>query len=208
MEGQTKTVASLKALFYIPPLGMESLIQLIREYRYTNTLEEELQIAEKIIKWISPKLEGFLFRACGRPSIVDDLLQETFLKIYKSLRGFRGNSEGEAMSWCYKIARNTLCDYFRKNKIEEHLEPFDTETLWKAINASAEKAPLSAAERQDLEDAMTLLGKVKPPCRGYLWSHHIRGLDYKEIAEAYGLTYDAARMQLKRCLKLAIKLME
>jgi RNA polymerase sigma-70 factor (ECF subfamily) len=187
---------------------MESLIELIRQYRRAKTLEQELQIAEKIIKWVSPRLAAFLYRACRRPSLVDDLLQDTSVKIFKGLRKFRGHTEGKAVSWCYAIARNTLRDHFRKHKIEEHLEPFDTETLWKTINASAEKEPLSAAERQDLEDAMTLLEKAKPPCRGYLWSHHIRGMDYKEIAEAYGLTYDAARMQLKRCLKLAIKLME
>jgi RNA polymerase sigma factor (sigma-70 family) len=186
--------------------GMESLIELIRQYRRAKTLEQELQIAEKIIKWVSPRLAAFLYRACRRPSLVDDLLQDTSVKIFKGLRKFRGHTEGEAWSWCYTIARNTVSSHFRTNKIEEHLEPFDTETLWKTINASAEKDPLSPAERQDLEDAMTLLGKVKPPCRGYLWSHHIRGLDYKEIGKIYGLTYNAARMQVKRCLKLAIEL--
>lgn len=185
---------------------MDSLIELIRRFRRAKTLEQELRIVEEIIEWVSPKLEAYLFRACRRPSLVEDLLQETLIKIYKNLRRFRGDTTVEAMSWCYSIARHTLCDYFRTNKIEEHMEPFDTETLWKVINASAEKEPLSPAERQDLEDALALLGKVKPPCRGYLWSHYIRGMDYKEIAEVYGLTYDAARMQLKRCLKLAIEL--
>lgn len=186
---------------------MESLIELIRQYRRAKTLEQELQIAGEIIKWVSPKLEAFLLRACRRPTLVEDLLQETLIKIYQNLGRFRGHTTGEAMFWCYAIARNILCSYFRTHKIEEHLEPFDTDTLWKVIHASAEKEPLSPAERQDLEDAFALLEKAKPPCRGYLWSHHIRGLDYKEIAQVYGLTYDAARMQLKRCLKLAIELM-
>jgi len=186
---------------------MESLIELIRQYRRAKTLEQELQIADKIIRWVSPKLKAFLLRACRRSSLAEDLLQETLIKIYKNLRRFRGRTTGKAMSWCYSIARNTLNNHFRTNKIEEHLEPFDTETLWKVLNASAEKEPLSPAERQDLQDAFALLEKAKPPCRGYLWSHHIRGLDYEEIAQVYGLTYDAARMQLKRCLKLAIELM-
>ena len=179
---------------------MESLHELIRRYRAAKTLERE--IAEEIIRWVSPRLCAFLHRACRRPTLVDDLLQDTLVKIFQNLRRFRGHSEGEAVSWCYAIARNTLRDHFRKHKIEEHLEPLDTE----AINASAEKEPLSASERQDLEDALDLLAKAKPPCRGLLWSHHVRGLNYKEIATAYGLEYDAARMRLKRCLETAVEL--
>jgi RNA polymerase sigma-70 factor (ECF subfamily) len=186
---------------------MDRFIQLIEEYRRATTLEEELRVMEEIITWVSPKLELFLLRAC-RPDIADDVLQETLLKIFKKLRRFRGGTTAEALSWCYTIARNQLRDHFRTNKIQEHLDPFDTETTWKMIEETGKSEPISAAQRLDLDHALKLLDKAKRPCRGYLWSHYVRGLDYKEIAAVYGLTYDAARMELKRCLKLAIKLVD
>ena len=185
---------------------MDQLNELIHQHSGAKTETEERRIVDEIIRLVTPRLWAYLNRACHQDSVVDDLLQETLLKIYKKLRQFRGNSDLEAISWCLSIARNTLRSHFRKKKIEEHLDPFDAETLWKVIEVSAKKEPFSEGEWQDLEDALTLLGKAKPPCRGYLWSHHIRGMDYKEIAKAYGLNYDAARMQLQRCLKLAIEL--
>ena len=185
---------------------MENLIELIRQFRRAKTEEAERRIVGEILKVVSPKLEGFLRRACHRPSVVDDLLQDTLLKIYKKLHQCRGGTHQEVMSWCYTIARNTLCSHFRSNKIEERMDPFDAETWWKVIAASAGNGPLLSGERDDLEYALALLEKAKTPCRGYLWSRFIRGLGYKEIAKIYGLTENAARMQVNRCLKLAIEL--
>jgi RNA polymerase sigma-70 factor (ECF subfamily) len=185
---------------------MENLFEMICRCRSASAAEEERQIMGEILSCVSPKLKGYLSRACGHPQLAEDLLQDTLLKIYIKLRSFRGKSSGEAMSWCYSIARNTLKSHFRSNKMEEHLEPLDPEPLRKVIDVTAEAEPLAEAEWQDLDAALALLEKAKPPCRGYLWSHYIRGMDYKAIAKAYGLSYNAARMQVKRCLKLAVKL--
>jgi DNA-directed RNA polymerase specialized sigma24 family protein len=60
----------------------------------------------------------------------------------------------------------------------------------------------------DLEYALNLLRSVKPPCYGYLWQHYVLGWDHAEIANAYGISYGAARMQVNRCLKLAQSLVK
>ena len=185
---------------------MENLIELIRQYRRARTEEAERRIVGEILKVVSPKLEGFLRRACHRPSVVDDLLQDTLLKLYKKLHQCRGRTSQEVMSWCYTVARNTLRSHFRSHKIEERMDPFDAETWWKVIAASGKKEPLTAAEWADLNSALDLLGKAKPPCRGYLWSRYVRELGYAEMGEIYRMTEDAARMQVQRCLKLAIEL--
>jgi RNA polymerase sigma factor (sigma-70 family) len=197
----------LEGAHLISNAGMDDLIHLIEEYRRATTLEEKLRLMDAIITWVSPKVELYLLRACS-PDIADDVLQETLLKIFKKLRTFSGGSTAEALSWCYTIARNQLRDHFRTNRIGEHLDPFDMETMWKMVEETGKSQPLSAAHRLDLNYALKLLDKVKRPCRGYLWSYYVRGLDHKEIAAEYGVKYDTARMNLKRCLELAISLVE
>jgi RNA polymerase sigma factor (sigma-70 family) len=187
--------------------GMDDLIHLIEEYRRATTLEDELRIMDAIITWVSPKVELYLLRACS-PDIADDVLQETLLKIFKKLRSFRGGTTAKALAWCYAIARNELRNHFRTNRIGEHLDPFDMETMWKMVEETEKSQPLSAAHRLDLAYSLNLLYKVKRPCRGYLWSYYVRGMDYKEIAAEYGLKYDTARIDVKRCLELAISLVE
>jgi RNA polymerase sigma-70 factor (ECF subfamily) len=184
---------------------MENLIELVRRYQRAKGLTKRLHLADKIISAVSPRLEAFILRACKR-SVAEDLLQETLVKIARNLDGFRGESEIQFRAWCYKIARNMLRDHFRKKDIAERLEPFDSEDVRNVINASSKQDPLSRAEKVDLDEALSLLEQAKPPCRGYLWSRYIRGMGIKEIAKEYGLKYDAARMQVKRCLELAVKL--
>ena len=184
---------------------METLIELVRRYQVAKDLDEKLDVGGQIISAVSPRLEAFILRAC-KPSVAEDLLQETLVKIARNLDRFRGELEIEFRGWCYEISRNILRDHFRRKDIAERLEPFDSEDVRNVIDASSKQDPLSRAEKVDLEEAMSLLEQAKPPCRGYLWSRYIRGMGIKEIAKEYGLKYDAARMQVKRCLELAVKL--
>ena len=184
---------------------MENLIELVRRYQKAKGLKKRLHLADKIISAVSPRLEAFILRAC-KPPLAEDLLQDTLVKIARSMKDFRGDSEIQFRAWCYQVARNTLRDHFRKKDIAERLEPFDSEDVRSVVDASSKEDPLSKAEKVDLDEALSLLEQARPPCRGYLWSRYIRGMGFREIAKEYGLKYDAARMQVKRCLELAVKL--
>jgi len=74
------------------------------------------------------------------------------------------------------------------------------EVLLDLVDASAQSAPLTAADRHDLEYALKLLDRSKPECRDYLWQHYVTGLAYAEIAEEQDLNYDNVRMKIGRCL--------
>jgi len=76
------------------------------------------------------------------------------------------------------------------------------EELRPLVEASAgTAAPLSPADRHDLEYAMRLLGNSRPECRDFLWKHFVFGLAYGEIGEEQSLSYDAVRMKIGRCLE-------
>jgi DNA-directed RNA polymerase specialized sigma24 family protein len=66
----------------------------------------------------------------------------------------------------------------------------------------------SPGDRLDLEYAMNLLTIAKPECRDLLMQHYILGLDYGEIAEEQGVSYDNARMKIGRCVEEARKLVD
>ena len=144
---------------------METLIELVRRYQKAKGLKKRLHLADKIISAVSPRLEAFILRAC-KPSVAEDLLQETLIKIARNLDGFRGESEIQFRAWCYQVARNTLCDHFRRMNLAERLEPFDSEAVRNVVDASSKEDPLSKAEKLDLDEAMSLLEQAKPPCRG------------------------------------------
>ncbi|MGP8201158.1 MAG: RNA polymerase sigma factor [Limisphaerales bacterium] len=180
---------------------MEQVIKLVRTYRLASGLAERLRLADGIIRLIAPDLRGFVFSALV-PQVAEDVSQEVLISIADSLKAFKGNSNGEFWEWCYMITRRRIYDHLRKKK-NDRLQPMPHEELLDLVDASAQVAPLTAADRHDLEYALKLLDSSKPECRDYLWNHYVTGFDYGEIAEEQNLNYDNVRMKIGRCLEEA-----
>lgn len=184
---------------------MDDLIKLVRTFRLTAALTDRLRLGEEIFRQIEPELRLFVFHAISRPA-AEDVLQEILKAIATGLRKFAGDSKGEFWAWSNRIARNKINDHLRE-KSEERLQPMPPEELWRLVEVSAQSSPLSAADRHDLEHAMTLLRKSKPECYDYLWKHFVFGHNYAEIAAEEKLNYDNVRMKIGRCLDEAQTLM-
>jgi RNA polymerase sigma factor (sigma-70 family) len=177
---------------------MEQAIKLVKTYRLSSGLAERLRLAEAIFRLIEPDLRIFVFSAI-QPQAADDVLQEVLISITASLKTFEGGSNEEFWKWCYKIARRRIYDHIRK-KGRDRLQPMPHDELLDLMDASAHVAPMTAADRHDLEYAMNLLDGSKPECRDYLWQRYVIGLSYGEIAEEQNLNYDNVRMKIGRCL--------
>jgi DNA-directed RNA polymerase specialized sigma24 family protein len=75
--------------------------------------------------------------------------------------------------------------------------------LCKEMDLKGEVYALSSQDKLDFEYLMALLYAAKPECYEILWQHYILGLDYADIADEHGMSYDAVRMQIRRCLEIA-----
>jgi RNA polymerase sigma factor (sigma-70 family) len=177
---------------------MNEVIKLVKTYRLSSGLAERQRLADSICRLIAPELGGFVFSTL-KPHAAEDVLQEILISITDSLKKFKSHSKEEFWSWCKTIARRRVCDHLRKKK-SDRLQPMPHEELLDLVDASAQAAPMTAADRHDLEYALNLLDSSKPECRGYLWNHYVIGFDYGEIAEEQNLNYDNVRMKIGRCL--------
>ena len=164
---------------------MDDLIKLVKTYRLTAGLAERQRLAESIFRQIEPDLHAFVFHHVSNDTA--------------SLQNFRGDTVQAFRSWFYTIARRRMSDQFRK-EYNDRLQPMPQDELRELVEASEQTAPLTAADRHDLEYAMKLLDSSKPECRDYLWNHYVIGLAYAEIAEEQNLNYDNVRMKIGRCL--------
>src|SRR5258707_10308784 len=66
------------------------------------------------------RLRAFLIRVTGSPTVADDLVQETFLRIHRARGAFEANAA--VVPWAYAIARNVWIDYLRASgaRAERH----------------------------------------------------------------------------------------
>lgn len=176
---------------------MDDLIKLVKTYRFTASLDQRLRLGDEICRLILPKLRAFVFGAVA-PSVAPDVLQEVLNAVATSLRSFGGATNGEFWSWCYRIARYKIVDHLRR-RASDRLQPMGPNELRQLVDLSPSPVR-TAGVKHDLEYAMKLLTSVKPECHALLWAHYVQDLDYADIAEERGTTYDAVRMKISRCL--------
>jgi len=128
-------------------------------------------------------LRGFV----GDAEHARDLVQETFLRAYKSL----GSLEDPSLlrSWLYRIAHNQACSALRRRRLVSWLRLLPT-------HHAEDSAPdRSAIEAARIEEA---LGRIPRDQRAPLLLHLVAGFSYNEIAGMLNITEGTVRMRISR----------
>jgi RNA polymerase sigma-70 factor, ECF subfamily len=161
---------------------------------------EDAALESLLKKYLKP-IYNFLHQLVRDSSVLDDLTQETFIKIWKNITRF--DPEKNFKVWAFTIAKNTAFDYCKKKKTipfanftneagENFLENISDESI----------LPNEILERKDL--AQELDKKLKELPESY---RIILNLRYKEdfflqeIAEILGKPYNTIRSNHQRALK-------
>jgi RNA polymerase sigma-70 factor (ECF subfamily) len=135
--------------------------------------------------------------SCGAREDVDELVQDTFVRAFGSIDGFRGDSSFR--TWLFTIERRLLADRRRSEKRRPagiEIAEGDAATEYDALDQ------LVAGEAQDR--LRRAIGRLTPTQREVFVLRVTEGLSYREIAEAVGSTEGAARVHYHNAMR-AIK---
>jgi RNA polymerase sigma factor (sigma-70 family) len=113
----------------------------------------------------------------------EDVLQDTFLEVCRSLKQWRG--DGSLWGWIRSIAASKALMRYRREKLREW-EPLDRD-----VPERGGDVPL----QMDLE---TALGRLSERSRAVVWLHDVEGYTHEEIAELMGMTASFSKSQLAR----------
>ncbi len=116
----------------------------------------------------------------------EDVLQETFLEVCRSLGAWRG--EGSLWGWIRTIASSKALMRYRREKVRE------TDVLDESADGSG-VAALDVPLQLDLEAA---LDRLPERSRAVVWLHDVEGFTHEEIAEQMGMTVSFSKSQLAR----------
>ncbi len=128
-------------------------------------------------------------RVLGEPAAAEDIVQEVFLKLMASLRGFRGDAPFGA--WLKRMTANATIDTLRAH---QRFREDDPETLFESM-------PSQAADAEDRADAWSLLMRLPPRARAVVVLHQVEGYTHKEMAELFGQSESYSKSILARALK-------
>jgi RNA polymerase sigma-70 factor (ECF subfamily) len=139
---------------------------------------------------------GFLLRSLADRHAAEDLLQETFLRVFVHREAYRPTAAFR--TWLFTIARNLLIDRFRA--VRGKPEPDDPEAL--STLSALGALPLERAEGRQLAERLEAAIEQLPRSqREVLLLSRVAGLDHQEIAQVIGASPQAVRVALHRALR-------
>jgi RNA polymerase sigma-70 factor (ECF subfamily) len=123
-------------------------------------------------------------RICRTTEDAEDVMQETFLEVFRSISQFRG--DGSLWGWVRTIASSKALMRLRRNKYR------DADELQDDIVPPRRD---DAALRMDLEAALERLSETS---RAVVWLHDVEGYTHEEIAQMMDRTVSFSKSQLAR----------
>jgi len=142
---------------------------------------------ETIWSRLSEDLRRFIRRRVGDHHVTDDLLQETFLRIHRSVETL--NESDRLAAWVYRIARNVIHDHYRATNGNVSLAELDV------AEEDHGKNQLRASAGIWLEE---LIGQLPPTYQEALRLSEIEGLPQHEVADRLGLSVSGAKSRVQR----------
>lgn len=154
-----------------------------------TALKGEKKAFEMIIQKYQSPLANYVGRMVKENELALDITQEVFIKAYSALPSYR--KEYKFKTWLFKIASNTVIDYWRKKKIkatsiDQHFNldgdavPFQVPSKSHSVDKTVELD----AVRERIE---TLLDKLPVNLKELFVWRHINDLSYEEMAEIKGI---------------------
>jgi RNA polymerase sigma-70 factor (ECF subfamily) len=150
---------------------------------------------ELIRRWERP-IYALAYRTIGREEDARDVCQETFLRAYRALPGFRG--QAKFSSWLYRIALNLCRDWVRRERRTPIVQPSEDVDLLELAAASEPSESIEdLVARKDLarlvEQAMSRLPEEQ---RTAILLKEYHGLTFQEIADIVGCPLSTVKTRL------------
>lgn len=151
----------------------------------------------------APRIRTYLGKLAGEED-AEDLTQETFARVSRSLKNFRGQSS--LWTWIYKIATNTAIDRIRRNKqaghspAQDELESIQDRDVW----TGEAKALEDQIIRKEMNDCIrNVVYRLPETYRTVIVLAEFEGFKNEDIAKILGLGLEAVKIRLHRArLKL------
>jgi RNA polymerase sigma-70 factor (ECF subfamily) len=150
---------------------------------------------ELMVRWERP-IFALAYRTIGREEDARDVCQETFLRAFRALPGFRG--QAKFSSWLYRIALNLCRDWVRRERRSAIVQPpADVDLMELAAEAEPSESIEDLVARNDLarivERAMALLPEEQ---RTAIVLKEYHGLTFQEIADLVGCPLSTVKTRL------------
>ncbi|PTQ99589.1 RNA polymerase sigma-70 factor (ECF subfamily) [Mucilaginibacter yixingensis] len=167
-------------------LSEEELVQLLRR--------REKVAAEALYDMYSASLYGVILRIVNEETLAEDILQETFVKIWQSFSSYSAD-KGRLFTWMVNIARNLSIDKIRSKDFRNQNKNQDIENNVNLIDENR-----SAVYKPELLGIKELVNTLRPEQKSILELVYFKGYTHVEAADELGIPLGTVKTRLRMAI--------
>jgi RNA polymerase sigma factor (sigma-70 family) len=156
---------------------------------------------EKLIHRHQNRVFAYILMVVKDKQLADDIFQDTFIKVIKTIRSGAYKEEGKFIQWVMRIAHNLIIDYFRKSKripvIDNDNSDFDIFDTIRFTDPSIEDQIIT---EQIHDDVRTLIEFLPEEQKEVLFMRHYAEMSFKDIAEQTDVSINTALGRMRYAL--------
>jgi RNA polymerase sigma-70 factor (ECF subfamily) len=152
---------------------------------------------EDLVTIHTRRVYSICYRFTSSGHAAQDLTQEVFLRVFKSLKSYRAG-EGSFTVWLSRLTRNLLIDHYRRTKLERVTDSIESQLPLLEERTSGSRTEGLLAGREASEMLQGALRKLSPDLREAVILRDLEEMEYKEIAQVLDVPEGTVKSRLNR----------
>lgn len=174
----------------------------------SNYIKGDESALATLIKRHQSKIYGFIYSKIGDRDIAEDIFQDTFIKVIRTLKSDSYNEEGKFLPWVMRISHNLVVDYFRSNKKMPVKRDTDEYSVFSIMTDDSPNIERQLIDFQIEKDLKKVINELPEDQKEVLMMRIYQDLSFKEISELTGVSINTALGRMRYALLNLRKIIE
>ena len=146
------------------------------------------------------KIFGFIYSKIPDRDISNDIFQDTFIKVIRTLKSQSYNEEGKFLPWVMRIAHNLIIDHFRKNKKMPMFRETEEFSIFSVMTDDSLTVENKIIRDQVEVDLKKVIEELPADQKEVLVMRMYQDMSFKEISEVTGVSINTALGRMRYAL--------
>ena len=172
---------------------------LIKKFRAGNS-----RCFDVLLERYQQRVFSYIYQMVRDQDTSNDIFQEVFIKVIRSLKKDSYNHEGKLLSWILRISHNQVIDYFRKNSkmpIAGRSSNYDEDyNIFDHLNLEEKSAEDHMIDSQITKDIRLLIEELPDEQMEVVKMRYFRQMSFKDIADNTGVSINTSLGRMRYAL--------
>lgn len=173
-----------------------------------NYIAGDEQSLSVLINRHQSKIYGFIYSKMSDRDVADDVFQDTFIKVIKTLKSNSYNEEGKFLPWVMRIAHNLIVDHYRKNKKMPMLRETEEFSIFSILSDNSPTIESQIINDLIEKDLQKIILELPHDQKEVLMMRIYQDLSFKEISDLTGVSINTALGRMRYAILNLRKVIE